>query len=142
MNKLKGTDKTIVIDEAQHLSLRTIEDIRALNDDPEIRATIIFVGNLMIYKKLKGSQQAEFAQLFSRTIVTNKNLVTERFTLEDIHKVFNIQDEEANKVLLEIAKTKYGLRGAINVFENSINNNDITKNGLLAMAKLNGISIA
>ncbi len=141
MNRLKGTDKTIIIDEAQHLSLRAIEDLRALNDDPEIQATIVFVGNLMIYKKLKGSQQAEFAQLFSRTIVTNRELVTERFTLDDINKVFKLEDDEANEILLKIARTKYGLRGAINVFENASNNNDITKKGLLMMAKVNGINI-
>jgi len=141
MSKLKGTDRTIIIDEAQHLVLRTIEDIRALNDDPEIKATIIFVGNLMIYKKLKGSQQAEFAQLFSRTIVTNRNLFTENFTLEDIQKVFHLEDSEANEVLLKIAKTKYGLRGAINIYENALNNDNISKKGLLMMAKVNGINI-
>lgn len=141
MNKLKGTDKMIIIDEAQHLILRTIEDVRSLNDDPEIRTTIVFVGNLMIYRKLKGSQQAEFAQLFSRTIVTNRNLTTERFTLDDIHKIFNVSDEAANEILLAIAKTKYGLRGAINIYENAVNNNDISKKGILAMARINGINI-
>lgn len=139
INKLKGTDKMIVIDEAQHLKLNTIEDIRSLNDDPETRTTIVFVGNLLVYKKLKGSQEAEFAQLFSRTIITNNKLVTERFELEDIKKVFNVEDDEANEVLLKISKTKYGLRGAVNVYENALNNNDISKKGLLTMARINGI---
>lgn len=141
INKLAGTDKMIIIDEAQHLKLRTIEDIRSLNDDPNTKTTVVFVGNLLVYTKLKGSQEAEFAQLFSRTIVANKSLVTERFTLEDMHKVFNIDDEEANKVLLKISQTKYGLRGAVNIFENALNNGDTSKKGLLAMAKINGINI-
>lgn len=141
INKLTGTDKMIIIDEAQHLKLKTIEDIRSLNDDPKTKTTIVFVGNLLVYTKLKGSQEAEFAQLFSRTIVTNKSLVTERFTMEDMHKIFNIDDEEANKILLKISQTKYGLRGAVNVFENALNNDDISKKGLLAIAKINGINI-
>lgn len=139
INKLKGTDKMLIIDEAQHLRLRTIEDIRSLNDDPETNTTVVFVGNQLVYRKLKGSQEAEFAQLFSRTIVANSPLVTERFTIDDIHKVFSIADKDANEVLLMISRTKYGLRGAVNVFENAMNNNDISKKGLLIMAKTMGI---
>ncbi len=43
--------------------------------------------------------------------------------------------------LLEVAKSKYGLRGAVNVYINTQNNDVVTENGLKTMAKLTGILV-
>jgi DNA transposition AAA+ family ATPase len=137
--KLEGRDKTIVIDEAQHLTLKTLDLIRSLNDDTG--TAIILVGNDVVYSKLLGKQQAEFAQLFSR-ISMKIHVLTDNFKLNDMEKVFTQNlEKNANSYMLKIAKSKYGLRGAINVFINSTNNDDVTEEGLKAVSQAMGIMV-
>ncbi len=138
IEQLKQKDLTIIIDEAQRLPLNTLEDIRDLNELTQ--TTIIFVGNENVYKKMVGSQQSEFAQLFSR-ISMRTLLLTDNFKIEDINKVFEGLEPKASRYLLSIAQSKYGLRGAINVYINSRNNENITDKGLKAMANKTGITI-
>ena len=69
---------------------------------------------------MKGSGKADFAQLFSR-IGMRREVLTVTITLEDIKKVFAeaCLDSEALELLYKIARTNYGLRGAVNVFVNT-----------------------
>ncbi len=43
--------------------------------------------------------------------------------------------------LLGVCKSKWGIRGATNVYENAINNEDISVDGLFAMARTLGIEV-
>lgn len=135
--KLAITSKTIIIDEAQHLTLKTLELVRSLNDETD--TAIVLIGNDKVYSKLLGKQQAEFAQLFSR-IGMKLHILTDNFKLADIKAIFETRlDGEANKFILDIAKSKYGLRGAIHVYINASNYGDKSKEGLMATAAHMGI---
>lgn len=138
IDQLKQINLTIVIDEAQRLPLNTLEDIRDINELTE--TAIILVGNENIYKRMVGSQQSEFAQLFSR-ISMRMPLLTDYFQLEDINKVFGELDPKVSEYLLSIARSKYGLRGAVNVYLNALNAEKTTDKGLKAMAKQMGVAI-
>lgn len=138
MDKLMMSDRTIVIDEAQHLTRETLELVRSINDADG--TAIILMGNEIIYSKMLGKQQAEFAQLFTR-IGMRKHLLTDHFTQEDVMEIFNIEDKAAAQFLLEMCRSKFSLRGAIHVFVNSQNNGDISEKGLKAMSKVMGIMI-
>ncbi len=140
---LRSRDMTIIIDEAQHLTRRTLEIIRNIND--ETGTAIILVGNETIYSKLTGKQQAEFAQLFSRIAMKSGHLLTDLFKPSDVRCVFcfDRDDDETDlsvEYLLRICRSKYGLRGAVHVYTNAKNNDDITQNGLKAMATAMGIT--
>jgi len=134
--RLTETDQVIIIDEAQHLSYSTVENIRILADIT--KTAVIFVGNEVVYSRLLGNTSAEFAQIFSRFYM-RRHLLTDQFTREDIEKVFGGMEAGAAEALLEVSRSKYGLRGAVILYINSRNNNDVTEKGLKAMAKVMGI---
>jgi len=137
VEKLATTSKTIIIDEAQHLVLKSLELVRSLND--ETQTAIVLIGNDKVYSKLLGKQQAEFAQLFSR-IGMKLCVLTDNFGAGDIKSVFTDRlEDDASKFILSIAKSKYGLRGAINVFINASNNGNTSKEGLQVIAASMGI---
>lgn len=136
LDKLEGTDRTIVIDEAQHLGRKTLEIVRSIND--MTGTSIILIGNDQIYSKMVGKQQAEFAQLFSR-LGMRKHVLTDMFTENDVVGVFGELDKEVTKYMVSICRSKYGLRGAIYVYINSSNNGDTSLKGIQTMAKLMGI---
>ena len=58
IEKLEGTDKMIIIDEAQHLTKKTLEIVRSINDSTN--TAIVMIGNEIIYSKMLGKTQAEF----------------------------------------------------------------------------------
>lgn len=116
--KLKGSNKVLIIDEAQHLTIRVINHLRCMSDESGIG--IAFVGNEEIYIKMRGSGQASYAQLYSR-IAYNEHIMTNNITKEDVALLFEESglEQKALDILLEISKTNYGIRGAVNVFVNT-----------------------
>lgn len=116
--KLKGSGRVLVIDEAQHLTVRTLNHLRCISDESGVG--ICFIGNEEIYTRMKGSGRADFAQLFSR-IGMRRPVATTDITKADVQAVFGgyEMDENAMDVLYRICRTKYGLRGAVNVFVNT-----------------------
>lgn len=143
-DKLEGTNRVIIIDEAQHLKLSAIEQIRTLADPNSITGTkgvgIVLIGNTEVYSRLKGKQQAQFAQLFSR-IKMSKYYSTLNITDDDVRKLFPSLKDKELAFLTGVCKSKWGIRGAVNVYENSLNNEDISFNGLFAMARTLGIEV-
>ena len=138
LDKLDGSDKTIVIDEAQHLNRKTLELVRGINDITGV--AIILIGNEMVYSKMVGKQQAEFAQLFSRLGMRN-HVMTDMFTREDVEGIFEGASDDETDYLLKICRSKYSLRGAVHVYTNSQNNKDVSIKGLKAMSSVMGISV-
>ncbi len=135
VNKLKGSNRVIIIDEAQHLTVRVINHLRSITDASGIG--IAFVGNEEIYLKMKGTGQAAYAQLFSR-IGGRAHLLTSQIRLTDIQLVFDEAglDHEALNLLHKISMTNYGLRGAVNVYVNTIIGYQINSFGDITAAKL------
>lgn len=146
--KLEGTNKVIIIDEAQHLKLSALEEIRSLSDPNSITGEkgtgICLIGNTEVYTRMMGKQQAQFAQLFSR-IRMNRYYSTRQVTPEDIQALFPKLAEEGDKkeldFLLGISQSKWGIRGAVNVYNNAVNNEDISYEGLYNMARNMGIGL-
>lgn len=119
VDKLKGSGRVIIVDEAQHLTVRAIEHLRSISDVAGIG--VCFVGNETIYTKLIGSHRAEFAQLYSR-IGIRKPVTVDTNCREDIYRIFARYDldEDILDMLYRISRTGYGLRGAVNAFINTI----------------------
>lgn len=146
--KLEQGNKVLIIDEAQHLQLRALDEIRAWTEpNPMLQRTgvgIALVGNTSIYTRMVGKQEADFSQLFSR-IRMRKSCRTEEITREDIQKLFPKLAEAGQKKELDflhgIARSKWGIRGAVNVYNNAINNEDISHEGLYGMARTMGIGL-
>ena len=146
--KLEGTNKVIIIDEAQHLQLRSLEEIRTWADANPITGQqgvgIALIGNTEVYTRMVGKQEARFAQLFSR-IRMNRYYSTRKVTEQDVAKLFPKLAEEGRKKELTflhgISQSKWGIRGAVNVYNNAVNNEDISYDGLYAMARTMGIGL-
>ena len=114
-DSFEGERKVLIIDEAQHLPIKTIEAIRAFFDsNPQLG--ICLVGNI--------------------ETVTNTGK-------SDIELLFPAvkSDERAVSFLLGIARSEQGIRGASNVFGNAVDNGNITYEGLIAMAKAMRIKV-
>lgn len=118
IGKLKNSGRVLIVDEAQHLTVRALNHLRCLSDESGVG--IALIGNEEVYSKLRGTGRADFAQLFSR-IGMRKQVLANRLTEEDIISVFGPYDLEkgAMELLTAISRTNYGLRGAVNVFINA-----------------------
>jgi DNA transposition AAA+ family ATPase len=147
--KLDGSNKVLVIDEAQHLSLTAIDGIRYFNDEdgetglPPIG--IVLIGNHELRTKMLGRNEASLAQLFNR-IQMQRLLYTNNLLVDDIKKLFPVYVEKSMdneiKFLHGIAQSRWGVRGAVKIFMNASNASDISLSGLTTMAKYMGIGVA
>lgn len=119
VDRLAGSGMVVIIDEAQHLTSKTLDYIRCLCD--ESGAGIVLVGNEQVYKRIKNNSQAEFAQLYSR-VGKPSHVLVNHIRLDDIHAIFAPYHvpEEAIDILYKIAGTYYGIRGAVNVYVNTV----------------------
>lgn len=118
MDKLLGSGRVIIVDEAQHLTYRTLEHLRSISDHSGIGLALI--GNAEVYNKIRGTGRAEFAQLFSR-VGMRKNVLTTMLKRDDIQRIFGPYGLESDviDILAAVARTPYGLRGAVNVYINA-----------------------
>lgn len=110
--KLTGTNRLLIIDEAQHLTEKSFDAVRAINDKAHIG--IVYAGNPSILKRMYGRQEEELDQLYSRVVY--KCCLKNSYTLEDIagiYEKFNI-NKECTQYLYQISKRKGGLRLMVN----------------------------
>lgn len=135
-----GERKVLIIDEAQHLPIKTIEAIRAFFDSNPTLG-ICLVGNIETVTNTGKSKEA-FAQIRNRTKLTEIRH-TSSIQSSDISLIFPViaADEKATKLILGIARSEQGLRGAGNVVSNSLDNGNISYEGLYAMAKAMRLNI-
>ena len=130
----------LIIDEVQNLPIKTIEAIRAFFDsNPQLG--ICLVGNIETVTNTGKSKEA-FAQIRNRTKLTEVRH-TSAIKNSDIELLFPAikDDERAVKLLLGVARTEQGIRGAGNVLENAIDNGNITYEGLMATTKAMRIKV-
>ncbi len=146
--KLEGTNRVVIIDEAQHLQLRTLDEIKNWTEaNYMLRQSgtgIALIGNTKVYTRMVGKQEADFGQLFSRVRLRGW-YPTEKVTREDVEKLFSKLTEDGRKkelvFLHGICQSKWGIRGAVNIYNNAINNEDISYEGLYGMARTMGIGL-
>lgn len=118
VEKLKGSGRVLVIDEAQHLTYKAIDYIRCIGDEAKIG--IAFVGNDKIHKTIVGDKSEDFSQLFSRMGMP-RELRARNICREDVEKIFGPYGLEKGVIdlLHGVSRTPYGIRGAVNVFINA-----------------------
>ena len=119
LNTLKGTNRLIIIDEAQHLTERSFDTIRAIND--KIGIGLVYSGNPSILKQMYGRREQDFPHLSSRIGLHCE--LTNKYSLDDIRNIFSGLDvsEECIKYLKKVAQNKGGLRLMIKQYKNAAN---------------------
>lgn len=116
VDELVGTDKLIIIDEAQHLTARAFDTLRALNDRAEV--DVIYAGTPDIIKRMTiGRAKEDFDQVYSRIGYTCN--LANRFTQNEISTLFSEfeLDNTVIEYLCEAASKKGGLRYIVNLFK-------------------------
>ena len=132
---LLGSRKVLIIDESQHLPIKTIETIRSFTDsNPDFGVCLI--GNL---NSLCNNGKPGYAQIRNRTRFTSIRHVSQ-ITIDDIKLLFPSVDQNAAEFLYKIAHTEQALRGACNLYRNAADNGNITYAGLKAMAEVTRIA--
>jgi DNA transposition AAA+ family ATPase len=87
---LKGTDNTLIIDEAQHLSLKCLEKIRAIHDKTGVG--IVFASSPDLYQRLTGAKRKQYEQIFSRMLVRRE--IRAVVTKKDVEGILRSTDFE------------------------------------------------
>ena len=144
--KLKQTDKIIIIDEAQNIKFSALEEISRWTDEDMFTGRpgvgIVLIGNVEVYNKMLGRQEAIFAQQFNRTRLHGRYRTTD-IKKEDVIKLFPaLKERGMNKeinYLHSISRSKWGIRGMVNVFRNAVNDEDVSLEGLERVASTMGI---
>lgn len=85
IDELADTNRLIIIDEAQHLTERSIDTLRALNDRAGVG--LVYAGTSDILNRMYGRHEAEFDQVHSRIGYICK--LNNRYTQNDIQYIFS-----------------------------------------------------
>lgn len=104
---LKGSNRLIIIDEADHLNPHALQSLRNLNDEAGVG--LVFAGNDKIHHQMYGRGSLQFDQL--RTRIGARKKVVNSYTVEEIQNIFPNLDDECTAYLLKIA-CKESLRTA------------------------------
>lgn len=133
---LIGSKKVLIVDESQHLSIKTIETVRSFTDCNKDFG-VVLIGNL---NSLCNNGKPGYAQIRNRTKLTSTRH-TSNITKEDVRLLFPDADSKAIDFLHKITQTEQGVRGAVNLYNNAADNENISYEGLLAMAKATAVFI-
>lgn len=116
MAKLNASGGLLIIDEAQHLQEKALEEIRGWHDETGVG--IALVGNLSVLQRLEGgTRRAQFAQLFSRVGMRLVRATPVDGDADALCDAWEIGDENVIRAMRDIAKKPGGLRGATFVLE-------------------------
>jgi len=102
VEKLKDSDRLVIIDEAEHLSIRALEQLRRLNDFAHIG--VLFVGMPRLMHKFQGLR-GTFEQIFNRAVGNVAQI--EQPKISDFEALL-----EANGESKELAKHYHEASGA------------------------------
>lgn len=113
VDQLSGSNRLIIIDEADHLSFDALQAIRNINDLANVG--IVLAGNDKIYRQmLSGRRSYEFDQLRTRIIVRKR--VINDYTVDEMKAVFPGVDQECLRFLHKLACAE-SLRTAKKLFD-------------------------
>lgn len=135
VERLIDSNKIIIVDEAQHLTIEAINHLRCIGDESE--AAMVLVGNDEIYIKINGEDKPSHSQYRNR-IAAHKHVTTKQITMEDIQMVFDNEsiDSKAYELLLKICQTSAAFRGTVYAYINAAAVfHEITAKGIALIAK-------
>ena len=112
IGRLRNTGGLLVIDEAQHLNMRSLEAIRAIHDATGVG--LVLCGNEAVFARLTGgSREATFAQLFSRLGKRLRLTKPVAGDIEALADAFNVGGSAERRLLTDIAQKPGALRGVV-----------------------------
>lgn len=107
--KARGTNGLLVLDEAQHLSVPALDQVRAINDQAGIG--LVLCGNERVYQQMSGGNRAAYLdRLYSRV---GKKIVLKKATVADADAIiaaWGIEDSPCKEQIRSIAATPGALR--------------------------------
>lgn len=116
VRRLTGSRGLLVIDEAQHLTLQALEEVRSIHDAAEIGVALC--GNEDVYSRLTGgTQRAEFAQLFSRVAPRLRLTAPQAGDVAAILEAWGVTGTPELKFAQQIASLPGGLRKVVKTLE-------------------------
>jgi DNA transposition AAA+ family ATPase len=108
-DRIRNTGGLLLFDEAQHLSERSIEEIRSWHDDTGVG--VAFFGNETVLARIEGGhRRAAFAQLYSRIgmrLIQNLPLADDARALAD---AWEVHDDKQVAFLIKKSQQPGGLR--------------------------------
>ncbi len=117
--KLAGTRGLMIIDEADHLPLKVLEELRILQEDSEVG--FMLIGNDKVYTQMQGgfNQRHEFARLWSRNA---KRQSVQKNSKKDIDAVaaawsLDLSDSKLMTALYSIGQGAGSLRALTNYLQ-------------------------
>jgi len=112
--RVRGTNGLLLIDEAQHLGVSALEEIRQIHDATGI--AVALVGNEGVFSRMAGGRGAErLDRLYSRV---GKRLSLRQSTEADVIglvKAWGVLDAKCHPTLVEVARRPGALRGMTKV---------------------------
>ena len=127
---LKNGKRVLIVDESQHLPIKTVELLRAFADQ-NTNLGVCFIGN---HQSIFNNGLPEYAQITSRTKIRKSRSVAD-VKPEDIKMLFPSLDEKSVKLLYQFSQTRQGLRGTVNIYQFALNGENTSYEGLAAAAK-------
>lgn len=108
----------LIVDEAQHLTEKSLDELRSWHDDPTINLGIALLGNAGLMHKLEGQRRAiDRAQLFSRISQKMLRVKPLREDVEALIEAWSISNPEVETLVHQIAQTPGALRETTFVLE-------------------------
>jgi len=143
-NKLADSEKTLIIDEAQNLSIPLLNEITRWTDPDrctgEPRIAIVLIGNDGLWEKFDGEIDERRWQMRGRMLF-RRICRTTAATMDDIRKLFPVLQERGMQkemeLLLAIARGKTGTRSAIMAYNNTVKSQDLSYDSLYNAARVN-----
>lgn len=135
----------LIVDEAQLLTFQAIETLRSIADYFDGNGQtlgVALIGNNGIRDRVEGRTREIYRQVNNRTW-QRPFLQTTDVKIEDIRLLFPMLPAESAEVkfLHKIAQSAEGVRGAVRLFGNAVDNKKYDLEGLAAMAKFMRINL-
>lgn len=112
--RMTGSNGLILIDEAQHLTSQTLDQLRMFHDLASIG--IALMGNESVYARLEGgTRAAQYAQLFSRVGMRLQRPRALKGDVDSLLDAWGIPGKQERALLLAIAKKPGALRNLTKV---------------------------
>lgn len=112
ISKLSDTNRLLIIDEAQHLTGKSFDAVRAINDKAHIG--IVYAGNKSIIKRMYGKEGEMLDHLLSRSFYQCE--LHNNYSQEDIAGIYSNENlnKECIRYLYQLSRRKGGLRIMVN----------------------------
>lgn len=139
--KLQREEKTLIIDEAQNLTVSVVDEISRWVDPDQAtgegRMAIVLIGNDGILEKFNGDKDRRRDQNNGR-LYKPLELRTNFTTMDDIRKLFPaLADQEMKKeleFLLAVARGVTGVRAAVKIYNSAVDAGKIDYDTLYSFA--------